>query len=100
MFGHLMPLEDPQQSVTESTRAEKTTHIITGLGFREGHRLLRRAQHGGGDGVVQGARILQPVEIDGEEVRTLAGRQRADIIAPEHGRAAERGKLQRLAGRQ
>ena len=51
-------------------------------------RLLRRAEHGGRDRVVQRAGIIDRVQVDAEEICAHPGGQRADIRAAQHGSTA------------
>src|SRR5690606_18248474 len=57
-----------------------------------------RAEHRRRNGVVQRARVLNAVQVDGDQVRRHARRQRADVVTAQHARAAQCRHLKGLTG--
>ena len=58
----------------------------------------RRAEDGGRHRVVERPGVVDRAEVEAEEVGALPGLERADVVAAQHPRAAERRELERLAG--
>src|SRR5215467_1981262 len=50
-------------------------------------RLLGSTEERGGHRIMQRAGVIHRIQIDAEEVCALAGLQRTNIVAPQHGRA-------------
>lgn len=72
------------------------THHDAAVDDAGGH-IGGRAEHQRGHGVMARARVTHARHVEGHEVGRHARRQRADVVAPQHARAAQRGDLQRLA---
>jgi hypothetical protein len=74
-------------------------HDDTPIDDRQIHA-LRRAEDECCRWIVQRARIIEPIQVEADEVRALARLDRADVISSQYLRAAERGQFERFKPRQ